>query len=47
MKTGCISPKREIFDYLKYKQNEQGFKAENDTENNKGLSYKRTDNWGE
>ncbi|MEZ3422061.1 MAG: hypothetical protein K1V95_09165 [Eubacterium sp.] len=36
-----------IFDYLKYKQNEQGFKAENDTENNKGLSYKRTDNWGE
>lgn len=36
-----------ILDYLKYKQNEQEFKEEYDTENNKGFSDKRTDDWGE
>lgn len=36
-----------IFDYLKYKRNEQELKAEYDTKNNEGLSNKRTDDWGE
>ena len=36
-----------ILDYLKYKENENGLKAENNAQNNEGLSNKGTDYRGE
>ncbi|MDE6722912.1 MAG: hypothetical protein K2J55_01820 [Eubacterium sp.] len=36
-----------ILDYLKYKENENNLRAENNAKNNEGLSNKGTDHWGE
>lgn len=36
-----------ILDYLKYKENENDLRAENNAKNNEGLSHKGTDYWGE
>lgn len=36
-----------VLDYLKYKENENSLRAENNAKNNEGISNKGTDNRGE